>query len=43
MVESEGEEVIEHCGHCPQVEAAERVAELLDGFPAALDHVHTPA
>jgi pimeloyl-ACP methyl ester carboxylesterase len=29
-------ELIENCGHCPQIEAAERVAELLDGFSAAL-------
>jgi pimeloyl-ACP methyl ester carboxylesterase len=28
-------EVIEHCGHCPQVEAPERVVELLDEFGAA--------
>jgi pimeloyl-ACP methyl ester carboxylesterase len=26
-------EVIERCGHCPQVEATERVADLLDSFP----------
>lgn len=25
-------EVIEHCGHCPQIEASERLADLLDGF-----------
>ena len=29
-------EVIEHCGHCPQIEASERMAELLDGFPGVL-------
>ena len=29
-------EVIEHCGHCPQIEAVERLEELLDGFPALL-------
>lgn len=28
-------EVIEGCGHCPQVEAPERLEELLAGFPAA--------
>jgi pimeloyl-ACP methyl ester carboxylesterase len=28
-------EVIEHCGHCPQVEAPERVVELLDEFGGA--------
>lgn len=28
-------EVIERCGHCPQVEAPERLAQLLDAFPAA--------
>lgn len=27
-------EIIEHCGHCPQVEAPERLAELLVEFPA---------
>jgi pimeloyl-ACP methyl ester carboxylesterase len=27
-------EVIERCGHCPQIEAPDRLAELLDGFPA---------
>ncbi len=26
-------EVIEHCGHCPQIEATERVADLLEEFP----------
>jgi pimeloyl-ACP methyl ester carboxylesterase len=26
-------EVIEHCGHCPQVEATERLADLLEEFP----------
>ena len=26
-------EVIEHCGHCPQLEATERVADLLTDFP----------
>lgn len=26
-------EVIEHCGHCPQLEATTRVADLLEGFP----------
>jgi pimeloyl-ACP methyl ester carboxylesterase len=29
-------EVIERCGHCPQVECPERMAELLAGFPAAV-------
>jgi pimeloyl-ACP methyl ester carboxylesterase len=29
-------EVIEHCGHCPQIEAVGRLEELLDGFPALL-------
>jgi pimeloyl-ACP methyl ester carboxylesterase len=29
-------EVIENCGHCPQIEATERVAELLDAFPDEL-------
>jgi pimeloyl-ACP methyl ester carboxylesterase len=29
-------EVIERCGHCPQVETPERLAELLGGFPAQL-------
>jgi pimeloyl-ACP methyl ester carboxylesterase len=29
-------EVIEHCGHCPQVEEPERLAELLMEFPARL-------
>ena len=28
-------EVIEGRGHCPQVEASERMQELLAGFPAA--------
>ena len=27
--------LLEGCGHCPQVERAERLAELLAGFPAA--------
>jgi pimeloyl-ACP methyl ester carboxylesterase len=27
-------EVIEHCGHCPQVEEPERLADLLEAFPA---------
>jgi pimeloyl-ACP methyl ester carboxylesterase len=27
-------EVIEHCGHCPQLEATVRVADLLEEFPA---------
>lgn len=31
-------ELIEDCGHCPQIEAADRVAELLRGFPASLAH-----
>ena len=26
-------EMIEHCGHCPQIEEPERLAGLLDGFP----------
>ena len=29
-------EVIERCGHCPQVEAADRMAELLETFPGVL-------
>ena len=29
-------ELIESCGHCPQIEAADRVAELLDEFPGSL-------
>ena len=29
-------EVIERCGHCPQIEAPERLAELLDEFPALI-------
>lgn len=33
-------EVIEHCGHCPQVEKPERLAELLAAFP---DPVAQPA
>jgi pimeloyl-ACP methyl ester carboxylesterase len=28
--------LIDDCGHCPQIEAAERLAELLDEFPAPL-------
>ncbi len=32
--------VIENCGHCPQVEAADRLADLLDAFSAELS---TPA
>jgi pimeloyl-ACP methyl ester carboxylesterase len=28
-------EVIERCGHCPQIEAPDRLAELLDEFPAS--------
>ena len=35
-VPGSGIEMIERCGHCPQVEAPERLAELLDAFPAAL-------
>ena len=27
-------EIIEHCGHCPQLEATDRLAELLEGFDA---------
>jgi pimeloyl-ACP methyl ester carboxylesterase len=27
-------EIIEHCGHCPQLEATGRLADLLDGFDA---------
>jgi pimeloyl-ACP methyl ester carboxylesterase len=27
-------EVIEHCGHCPQIEATERLAELVENFAA---------
>ena len=33
-VEGSRIEVIEHCGHCPQVEEPERLAELLLAFPA---------
>jgi pimeloyl-ACP methyl ester carboxylesterase len=29
-------EMIERCGHCPQVERPERLAELLAGFPVAV-------
>jgi len=29
-------EMIELCGHCPQIEAAERLADLLEAFPAQL-------
>ncbi len=29
-------EVVERCGHCPQVEATERMAELLTEFPGVL-------
>ena len=29
-------EVIERCGHCPQIEAPGRLTELLSGFPVAL-------
>lgn len=29
-------ELIEDCGHCPQIEAADRLAELLDEFPGVL-------
>ena len=25
-------EVIEHCGHCPQIEAPDRLTELIDEF-----------
>jgi pimeloyl-ACP methyl ester carboxylesterase len=32
-------ELIEGCGHCPQIEAADRVAELLAGFPEPLARV----
>jgi pimeloyl-ACP methyl ester carboxylesterase len=32
-------EMIELCGHCPQIEATERLADLLDGFPAQLAKV----
>jgi pimeloyl-ACP methyl ester carboxylesterase len=35
-VEASAIEIISHCGHCPQVEAPERLAELLVGFPAAV-------
>jgi pimeloyl-ACP methyl ester carboxylesterase len=28
-------ELIEGCGHCPQLEATDRVLELLAGFPAS--------
>lgn len=30
-------EVIPDCGHCPQIEAADRLAELLLGFPDSLE------
>lgn len=29
-------EIVENCGHCPQIEATERLADLLGGFPAEL-------
>ena len=29
-------EVVELCGHCPQIEATDRLVELLEGFPAQL-------
>ena len=29
-------EMVELCGHCPQIEATARLADLLDGFPAKL-------
>jgi pimeloyl-ACP methyl ester carboxylesterase len=29
-------ELIEDCGHCPQIEAADQLAELLLEFPAPL-------
>lgn len=29
-------EIIELCGHCPQLEATERIADLLEGFPAEM-------
>ena len=29
-------EMVELCGHCPQIEATERLADLLEGFPAEL-------
>ena len=32
-------EVIEHCGHCPQVEEPERLAELLVAFPEPVAQV----
>jgi len=31
-VEGSRIEVIEHCGHCPQIEATDRLSDLLDGF-----------
>jgi pimeloyl-ACP methyl ester carboxylesterase len=31
--------LIEDCGHCPQIEAADQLAELLLDFPASLAHV----
>lgn len=31
-------EVIEHCGHCPQVEVPDRLAELLLDFPEGFEH-----
>jgi pimeloyl-ACP methyl ester carboxylesterase len=35
-VEGSSIDIIPHCGHCPQVEAPERLAELLVEFPAAV-------
>jgi pimeloyl-ACP methyl ester carboxylesterase len=35
-VASTGYEVVEDCGHCPQIEAPDRLARLLLDFPAAL-------
>jgi pimeloyl-ACP methyl ester carboxylesterase len=29
-------EVVESCGHCPQIEATGRLVELLEAFPARL-------
>ena len=30
-------EVIPNCGHCPQVEVPDRLAELLEAFPESLE------
>jgi pimeloyl-ACP methyl ester carboxylesterase len=31
-------EIIPDCGHCPQVEMPERMAELILGFPDSLEY-----